>query len=340
MSPRSLVIAALLSLVANCCALGQAPTATAATTTASTPPSPAAEAAPSEKPVAPEPLPPAEKSDVKPPSSPTNSAPDNVVGEPKPLDEWLAPEAGWLELPMHYLAPVGQRIYDWAPDSWHDSQTWEPFEGSVELGLNGQSGNSDTFTSRFAVNVKYKTPELVRQVQLTTIQRQANGVRVGDTTLLDGRIDFPMPNTPWNKFAHGLVEYDKFRAFRTRISGDAGYGYEFMNTDPRLLIGRYGLSTSREVGGPDDRFKPELLLGVEYKRAFSNTSKMTFMSTYFPNVTDFNDFRLNSQAACEFLLSKELGLSLKSSAIHRYDSTPFNKKPGDLDYSTMFMWSF
>lgn len=340
MSLRSLVIAVLLPLVAHCCALGKSPLPAPETTPPAGVPVAAANAVPTAIPPGPEELPPAEKSDVKPPTSPTNSAPDNVIGEPRPIDEWLAPEAGWLEAPMQYFSPIVVRVYEWTPQSWHDPKTWEPFEGSVELGLNGQSGNSDTFTSRFAVNVKHVRPELVHQVQLTTIQRQADGKRVGDTTLLDGRIDFPMPNTPWNKFAHGLLEYDKFRAFRTRISGDTGYGYEFINTDPRLLIGRFGLSTSREVGGPDDRFKPELLLGCEYKRAFSNNSKLTFMSTYYPNVTDFNDFRLNSQAACEFLLSKELGLSLKSSAIHRYDSTPFNKKPSDLDYSTMFMWSF
>jgi putative salt-induced outer membrane protein YdiY len=337
MGPRGLFLAALLLSVGCCCALGQTPSPTPPQ---ATPPAASDSTASATKPTSPEELPPADKTDVKPPTSPTNAAPDNVVGEPKPIDEWLAPDSGWLEAPMHFVSPVATKLYDWAPDSWHDPKTWEPFEGSVELGLNGQTGNSDTFTSRFAANVRHKTTELVQAVQLTTIQRQADGKRVGDTTLLDGRLDYLMPKTPWNRFAHGLIEYDKFRAFRTRISADAGYGYEFIQTDPKTLIGRFGLSTSREVGGPDDRFKPELLLGVDYKRAFSNNSKITFISTYYPNVTDFNDFRMNSQAACEFLLSKELGLSLKSSAIHRYDSTPFNKKPGDLDYSTMFMWSF
>jgi hypothetical protein len=233
--------------------------------------------------------------------------------------------------------PAGWNV--WQPAFW-DAAVWDPWEGSIELGLNGTEGNSETFNVRFGLKAKHKTPQLVRTLEITSIQKTAAGITTANTALLDGRLEWPMPESRWNYYIHGLVEFDEFKAFEYRVSGDTGLGFEFIQMETTTLIGRSGVSASHEVGGPDDDVIPELALGGEFKHKFNPTHAITAKIDYFPNVTDFEDFRLNSQAGWEIALSSVWGVSLKFSVIDRYDSTPQGARPNDLDYSTLVLWQF
>lgn len=222
----------------------------------------------------------------------------------------------------------------WSP------QFWDPWEGSVELGLNGTEGNTQTFNVRFGFKAKHKYEYLVRSLEFTSLQKTAAGVTTANTALLDGRIEWPMPKSRWNYYIHALTEYDEFKAFDYRISADTGPGYEFIQTPLTTWIGRAGVSASYEIGGPDDKVNPEVAFGSEFKHRFNEMHSINAKVDYYPNVTDFADFRLNSQAGWEIALSKVWGLSLKLSIIDRYDSTPQGAKPNDLDYSTLLIWVF
>ena len=101
-----------------------------------------------------------------------------------------------------------------------------------------------------------------------------------------------------------------------------------------------GLSASHEIGGPNNKTNPELLFGGEYKHKFNETHLISAQMSYYPNVTNFTDFRLNTQASWQIVLSQVHKLSLKLSIIDRYDSTPEGAKPNDLDYSTLLLWTF
>ena len=255
-------------------------------------------------------------SDVTPPAA---APPDSTAAAAAPKDAIvLSPEAWEF----------------WAPGYW------DPWEGSVELGLSGTEGNSQTFNVRAGLKAKHKTPYLVRTLEITSIQKSADGITTANTALIDGRIELPMPASRWNYYVHGLAEYDEFKAFDYRLSADAGLGYEFIQTPRTTLVGRAGLSASQEIGGPDDDVKPEIAFGGEFKHKLSGTHSISGKVDYFPNVTDFSDFRLNSQAGWEMALSKAWGLSLKLSVIDRYDSTPQGARPNDLDYSTLLIWVF
>lgn len=241
----------------------------------------------------------------------------------------------------HEQPPSLDQSHSWIPGvDVFEPTYWDPWEGSVELGLNGTEGNSQTFNVRFGMTAKHKTDWLVKTVQLTSIQKNANGKTTANTALLDGRLDWPLPGTRWNYFIHGLLEYDEFKAFDARVSADTGLGYEFLRSDRTTLVGRTGFAASHEIGGLDNDVVPEWLFGAEFKHKFNDHHSISFKTDYYPALTDFSDFRLNSQAGWEILLSKDWGLSLKLSAIDRYDSTPQGKKPNDLDYSTLLLWNF
>jgi putative salt-induced outer membrane protein YdiY len=216
----------------------------------------------------------------------------------------------------------------------------DPWEGNVELGLNGTDGNTNTFNIRLGALAKRKSEFRSEQLQITSIQKRANGLTTANTALADGRIDWPMPSSRFNTFIHSLIEYDQFKGFDYRISGDAGVGYEFLQSEITTLIGRVGASASREIGGPSNATSPEILLGGEYKHKFNATHQISAEMSFYPNVTDFADYRLNSQASWQIVLSQVHNLSLKLSLIDRYDSTPQGAKPNDLDYSTLLLWTF
>jgi len=217
---------------------------------------------------------------------------------------------------------------------------WDPWEGNVELGLSGTEGNSETFNVRFGMTAKHKTPTFVQTLQITSIQKSADGVTTANTALVDGRLEWPMPESRWNYSIHGLWEYDEFKAFQYRVSGDTGPGYEFIQTDMTTLMGRSGISVSHEVGGPENAWNPELLFGGEFKQKFNPRHSISAKVDYYPTITDWSDYRLNTQASWEISLAAAWGLSLKLSVIDRYDSSPQGARPNDLDYSTLLLWTF
>src|SRR5688572_2687966 len=88
---------------------------------------------------------------------------------------------------------------------------WDPWEGNVELGLSGTEGNSQTFNVRFGLTAKYKTDHLVQSLQITSIQKSADGATTANTALVDGRIEWPMPRSRFNYYIHSLAEYDEFK---------------------------------------------------------------------------------------------------------------------------------
>jgi hypothetical protein len=105
-------------------------------------------------------------------------------------------------------------------------------------------------------------------------------------------------------------------------------------------VGRSGISVSHEVGGPENAWNPELLFGGEFKHKFNPTHSISAKVDYYPTITDWSDYRLNTQASWEISLAAAWGLSLKLSVIDRYDSSPQGARPNDLDYSTLLLWTF
>jgi len=157
----------------------------------------------------------------------------------------------------------------------------------------------------------------------------------------------PVPMTavftgsPWSWFVQTAVEYDEFKAFDARVSGNTGLGFEFFKNDFSTLTGRFGASTSKEIGGIDDEVKPEILYGFEYERKISERQKASASVDYFPDVTDAHDYRLNAKASWEVVVDPDWGLSLKLSANNRFDSTPDpGNSKNDIDYSALMLWSF
>jgi hypothetical protein len=135
------------------------------------------------------------------------------------------------------------------------------------------------------------------------------------------------------------LEYDEFKAFDLRLAPNAGIAYLLAKTDVTMLKGRLGAGVSHEINGPDDRWVPEAVFGGDFAHHFSKRQKFTWTVDYFPEWSDFGNYRFVSDVAWSVALDEASKLNVKLSVNDRYDSTPNGRKPNDVIYALLLLWS-
>ncbi len=219
--------------------------------------------------------------------------------------------------------------------AWFDPEIWE---NSIELGINGSEGNTQRLSFRTGSNLRRTTDTSVLAIDITYARTTANSIETQNNALLAVRHDWLFGESPWTVFAATTLEYDRFKAFDLRTAVNAGVGYQFIKNDATKLVGRFGSGFSREIGGPDDSYVPEAVLGIEFEHQLTKRQKLIAKSDFFPDWSDFAIYRIETTVGWEVLLDEEANLSLKVGVIDRYDSTPNGRKHNDFDYSLLLIW--
>lgn len=215
-----------------------------------------------------------------------------------------------------------------------------PWTGAMEFGLNGAQGNSQNFNLRYALGAKRKTDDNIFTFDSIYNVASQDDIKTQNRWFTIARNEWYFKGTPWGVFVDGSFEYDEFRAFDYRVATHGGVTYKFIDNSQTLLKGRAGAGTSREFGGPNDEWLPELIFGMDVEHKFNECTKVFATGDYIPKVTDFKDYRLQIQAGFETMLSKEYNLALKFGIQELYDSTPEGRKPSDLNYFACLIWKF
>lgn len=225
--------------------------------------------------------------------------------------------------------------YWYQPGYWFAALPWDT---GLELGINGSSGTSESFSIRAGGYIKRESR--FSKLDLSTYHNRTTtgGESTQNNAQLDVRNDWLLDEkSPWTLFGSGNVFYDEFQAFNLQTNANTGIGYRFVHDSDLGLIGRVGVGTSREFGGPDDRWVPESLFGFEYNQQLSPTQKFYTKLDYFPEWDEFGEFRLVADAGWEIELVQPSNLSLKISANDRYDSTPNGAEPHLVNYSVLLL---
>jgi len=261
---------------------------------------------PNTEPQIPETLPPATGSSSSLPTDPTDGISALTDGE------------SWV-LPSYWFNPI-----DW--------------EGSFEVGINGTEGNAQALSMRFGGDLKRKTELYELASKITYVKATSNGQETQHNALFNSRFDRLLGDSPWTFFLKDSLEYDEFKAFDLRFAANVGLGYQFIDSENTKLKGRYGAGTSREIGGPNDRWVPELVYGADFKRQLTKRQKLELTVDYFPEWGNFNNYRLVTIFGWEVLLDEAHNLNLKLSINDRYDSTPNGRRPNDINYALLLLW--
>ena len=266
---------------------------------------------------------PASLSPAEPPRGVTPLPPLDGTAEDEPVEsdelETLVEESWWFE-----------------PNYWYG-----PFwSGKIELGINGSAGNADSLSLRAGANLKRETETHTLTAKATHARTSSAGIETQNNALGDVKLERHFDDSPWSLFVTSSLEYDEFKAFDLRLAGSTGLGFRFVDNDRITLAGRFGAGVSHEIGGPDDRYVPEAVYGLDYEHQLTERQKLSATVDYFPDWSDFVNYRIVTDAGWEVLLDEASHLTLKIGVIDRYDSTPNGRKPNDFDYSVLLLWKF
>ncbi|WP_197530285.1 DUF481 domain-containing protein [Bythopirellula polymerisocia] len=239
------------------------------------------------------------------------------------------------------IVPAEEILEPFPVYRWYQAAYWfgpTPWDMGIQFGLNGSEGANQTQSLQVGGHWKRKTKAWKFNSKIAYNRTSANQVETQNNALLDVRLDRPIDGSPWSLFALNQTLYDEFQAYDLRVSLNTGVGYQWCDTETFDLEGRFGIGTSREFGGPDNRWTREALFGLESEYLLSKTQRLTAKVDYFPEFEDFNQYRVVTDAGWEIDLDRPSNVSLKFSVNDRYDSTPNGVDPSLLNYSAVLIW--
>lgn len=217
---------------------------------------------------------------------------------------------------------------------------FDGWDGRFGAGINGSTGNTETFNARIAFNAERKTDRMETFYDAVFVYSTDNGDQSANRFETGIRNDWLLEG-PWRLFAQARYEFDDEQDWDHRPSGAVGVGYEFINNDKTTLIGRAGLGGSQTIGGSDESFRPEGLLGIDLTHKLNDATSIAAGTTYFPSLDPFGEFRLNSYGELRVALAEESNMFVAAGVAHRHDSDPGdNSKNNDLDYYLNLGWDF
>ncbi len=225
------------------------------------------------------------------------------------------------------------------------SSFWSGWEGSVEAGITGSDGNSESFNFRANLSLERLTERMETKFGMTYKYATEDGSENANRFEARGRNDWLVPDSRWRYFVQGKYEFDEFQDWDSRISGFGGVGYEFIrpeDQEPNLtLIGRAGVGGSQTIGGTDESFTPEALLGLDFIWEIKDDHRFVATTELYPSLEDMGEFRWITNLGYEIMLDAETNLFLKLGVEDRYDSNPGGSaKRNDIDYYATLGWKF
>ncbi len=273
-------------------------------------------------------------------------APDTAPSPPEtpaaPFHKQTAEEV--VEAEADGSAGSGEELTDIEPEpvySWYDIHYWFPpkiWEASIELGVSGAEGNSNTLNTHVGANAKRTTDVQILELDLTYTNNTSNSIETANQGLFTSRYDWLVPESAASLFINSSLEFDRFRAFDLRWAVNLGLGFSVIRNERTTLAGRFGSGVSQEVGGPDEQYVPEATFGLDFSHQINKQQKVAIKVDYFPDWQNYGSFRVNTDAGWEILLSEPMNLSLKLALLDRYDSTPNGAELNDLNYSLLLLW--
>ena len=217
-----------------------------------------------------------------------------------------------------------------------------PWAGSLAAGLNGKAGNSENLDINATFTADRETEFTKTSLLASYFYATNNVATVTNRFFGQARRERSFVRNPkFAAFYQAQYEWDSFKAFDYRLALHGGLSYEVYKLDDRFLKLRFGAGASREFGLPTSEWLPELQFGGDWERQLNDAFKLFATFDYYPNVTDFADFRFVTNAGLEFVLDAERNINFRAFVLDRFDSTPPpGNRDNDIDYGMAIVVGF
>jgi len=237
--------------------------------------------------------------------------------------------------PEEEVDVVSENLEFWVPTIRIDKTVWD---GTLEFGGNGTTGNTKTSRVFASVELERDTRLGELEIDLDYVRSKANNVVNKHHTLFDVGHQWLKDGNSLSWFAELGLEYDEFRPFDLRLTANGGIQKLFVDNDTTQLSWKFGAGISQEIGAPEDSIVPEAVFGLILEKQLTSRQCLEADVDYFPDWSNFTEFRIEAEASWRIVLDEQHGWSLKLAALDRYDSTPGDNKPNDFTYSLVLLW--
>jgi len=240
-------------------------------------------------------------------------------------------------------SPEEETVYQAEIERLRNPSLLDLWSGFLDTGLAVAQGNAETTTLNVSFNAARTSPRDKISVFVTSLYARSDTLGVSLTTANAVRGGFRYDvNVSDKLFAFGFTEldYDEFQGLDLRFVPGGGFGYHWLKTDRSRFDVFGGGSLNREFYRGDlDRTSGELVLGEELFYRFAEAVHLEHKLTFFPNMSNTGEYRVNLDNAFVTKLSKWLSLQLTLSDRLNSDPIP-GKEQNDLLFTTGLRLTF
>ncbi|MBX3357901.1 MAG: DUF481 domain-containing protein [Phycisphaeraceae bacterium] len=237
-----------------------------------------------------------------------------------------------------HLAPEEPPADGAAPDATPhaDSDAMKEAEAHVEAarwkfklvaGLSYITGNTKSFNVSTLLELKREADDMKTVFSGGGFYGRADGEDNQANAFAQVVQEWFFKDSPWLWFADARFDYDEFQSWRYRFAAHTGPGYKFFDLEAFKLTGLLGIGVKKEWQSDDDDWIPEGQAGVNGFWQITPRQKLEFSAYYYPDFSDFANFRTRESVLWSVLLDESLNLSLTAGLIHEYQA---EVDPGDV----------
>jgi len=203
----------------------------------------------------------------------------------------------------------------------------------IDLGINGKEGNSVTTNVTVGLNLAYQDDWTRWKVAGRYFYDREDDGESDNNARLEVRRDWLFPESRWFVRFAGVYQFDRFEAWRHRLTAAAGPGFHLVQKEHHSLDAMLGPAFTREFG-ESQVSKAEGVLGLDYTWTISERQTFSMNNSFFIETSpDAGAFRNFTQARWSLALLERPKLSLNVGVDNEYESRPeAGDEPNDLTY--------
>lgn len=214
------------------------------------------------------------------------------------------------------------------------------WSGSLEMGINGTEGNTETQRARLVFDARRQTERETFDLRVRYQAAQSRGDTTENRLTIRAKNEWATSKAKWRIFLEGAAERDEFLDFDWRVLGNSGFAYDFIKNDVTSLVLRAGLGGSIEFGSANDGFDPEGVLAYEFRHKINKRMTFTSNAELFPDLKEFGEFRSRINAALDTNLDDAGAWRLRIGVEDRYESNTSRAEKNDFDYFLSIVYRF